>query len=117
MTTQYDKIYRGLSSEAGSTSFLWNLYLSVDIVIHQIFFWFIVEFRIAPSGMAWKGGESENVVAIQATDIKWAQWIRVARGFQLRVGLKDHKKEKFEGFAREVRACLSNRRVSQRSYE
>jgi len=52
--------------------------------------------------MAWKGVDSEGVTAIPSTDIKWAQWMRVARLFQLRVGLKDHKKEKFDGFAREV---------------
>ena len=66
----------------------------------------ISEFRIAPSGMAWKGVDSEGVTAIPNTDIKWAQWMRVARQFQLRVGLKDHNKDKFEGFTREVRARL-----------
>lgn len=35
-------------------------------------------------------------------DIKWAQWLRVARGFQLRVGLANHKRETFDGFEREV---------------
>jgi structure-specific recognition protein 1 len=64
----------------------------------------ISEFRIAPSGMAWKGVDSEGVTAIANTDIKWAQWMRVARQFQLRVGTKDHNKDKFEGFTREVRA-------------
>ena len=67
----------------------------------------ISEFRIAPSGMAWKGVDSEGVTAIPNTDIKWAQWMRVARQFQLRVGLKDHNKDKFEGFTREVRACFA----------
>lgn len=62
-----------------------------------------VEFRVAASGMAWKGAESEGVTAMASTDIKWAQWMRVARGFQLRVGMKDHKREKFEGFSKEVR--------------
>ncbi|KIM41048.1 hypothetical protein M413DRAFT_72548 [Hebeloma cylindrosporum] len=76
MTTQFDRIYHGTSPELG-------------------------KFRVAPSGMAWKGVESEGVTAIPNTDIKWCQWLRVARQFQLRVGLKDHKKEKFEGFARE----------------
>ena len=52
--------------------------------------------------MAWKGAESEGVTAMASTDIKWAQWMRVARGFQLRVGMKDHKREKFDGFSREV---------------
>ena len=57
--------------------------------------------RVANSGVAWKGS-SEEVTYVQATDLKWAQWLRVARGFQLRLGLRDHKKEKFDGFLREV---------------
>jgi len=70
------------------------------------FFKNLPEMRVATSGMAWKGADSETVTAIGSDNIKWAQWLRVARGFQLRIGLKDHKKEKFDGFAREVRACL-----------
>ncbi|KAL4069890.1 structure-specific recognition protein-domain-containing protein [Scleroderma yunnanense] len=75
-TTQFDKIYHGLSSEVG-------------------------KFRIANSGMAWKGEENEKVIALPAGDIKWAQWFRVARNFQLRVGLKDRRREIFDGFMRE----------------
>ncbi|KAG5646520.1 hypothetical protein DXG03_003287 [Asterophora parasitica] len=82
MTTQFDRIFHGLSPEIG-------------------------KFRVAGSGMAWKGAESEGVVAIPANHVDWIQWIRVARGFQLRVGLRDdkreHRTEKFDGFAREVR--------------
>ena len=52
--------------------------------------------------MAWKAEEGEQMVAMQASDIKWAQWIRVARNYQLRVGLKDRSKETFDGFVREV---------------
>ncbi|GLB38229.1 putative component of the FACT complex, a general chromatin factor that acts to reorganize nucleosomes [Lyophyllum shimeji] len=80
MTTQFDRIYHGYSSELG-------------------------KFRVAASGMAWKGADSEGVVAIPANHIDWAQWMRVARQFQLRIGLKDdkreHRVEKFDGFARE----------------
>ena len=65
------------------------------------------EFRIAASGMAWKAEEGEQMVAMQAADIKWAAWIRVARNYQLRVGLKDRSKATFDGFMREVRQrCL-----------
>lgn len=53
--------------------------------------------------MAWKGEETEAVIAMSSTDIKWAQWLRVARNFQLRVGLKDRRRETFDGFTREVR--------------
>jgi structure-specific recognition protein 1 len=52
--------------------------------------------------MAWKGEESEGVVAMASGDLKWAQWLRVARNFQLRVGLKDRRRETFDGFMREV---------------
>ncbi|KAI0629734.1 structure-specific recognition protein-domain-containing protein [Trametes polyzona] len=75
-TTQFDKIYHGLAADVG-------------------------KFRIAVSGMAWKAEEGSNMVAIQASDIKWAQWIRVARNYQLRVGLKDRSRETFDGFVRE----------------
>lgn len=51
--------------------------------------------------MAWKGEESEGVIALSSQDIKWAQWIRVARNYQLRVGLKDRTRETFDGFTRE----------------
>ncbi|KAF7364967.1 FACT complex subunit POB3 [Mycena venus] len=74
--TQFDPIYRGLSSEVG-------------------------KMRVASSGMAWKGVESGEVIAIAGGDIKSAQWLRVARGFQLRVGLKDRKRDTFDGFKRE----------------
>ncbi|KAG7088187.1 hypothetical protein E1B28_012205 [Marasmius oreades] len=79
MTTQFDRIYRGLSPEVG-------------------------KFRVAASGMAWKGSESEGITSMAAADIKWAQWIRVARNFQLRVGLKsgnEQRRETFDGFMRE----------------
>ncbi|KAF9468632.1 structure-specific recognition protein-domain-containing protein [Collybia nuda] len=76
MTTQFDRIYHGLSNEVG-------------------------KFRVAASGMAWKGADSEGVTAMAAGDIKWAQWMRVARNFQLRIGLSNHRKEKFDGFMRE----------------
>ncbi|KAF8625924.1 hypothetical protein AX17_006650 [Amanita inopinata Kibby_2008] len=83
MATQFDRIYHDLSSELG-------------------------KFRVAVSGMAWKGVESDGVTAMAAQDIKWAQWVRVARNFQLRIGLKDHRKEKFDGFMREDHDKLAN---------
>jgi len=63
---------------------------------------FPLEFRVASSGMAWRGEDGENVIAMSSTDIKWVRWLRVARGFQLRVGLKDRRREVFEGFERDV---------------
>ncbi|KAJ7451586.1 SSrecog-domain-containing protein [Mycena latifolia] len=74
--TQFDPIYRGLSSEVG-------------------------KMRVASSGMAWKGIDTGEVIAVAGGDIKSAQWLRVARGFQLRIGLKDRKRETFDGFKRE----------------
>ncbi|KAI0712476.1 SSrecog-domain-containing protein [Earliella scabrosa] len=75
-TTQFDGVYHNLSTDVG-------------------------KFRIAVSGMAWKAEEGDKMVAMQASDIKWAQWIRVARNYQLRVGLKDRSRETFDGFVRE----------------
>ena len=64
------------------------------------------EIRFAASGMAWKGEESDGMVGISGGDIKWAQWLRVARNYQLRVGLKDRSRKTFDGFTREVRKRL-----------
>ncbi|KIJ62610.1 hypothetical protein HYDPIDRAFT_30210 [Hydnomerulius pinastri MD-312] len=75
-STQFDKIYHGLSPEVG-------------------------KFRVAASGMAWKGEENEAVTAIPSDEIKWAQWFRVARNFQLRIGLNNRRRETFDGFMRE----------------
>ena len=66
---------------------------------------------MAASGLAWKATDSEKVITVAAGTIKWAQWLRVARNYQLRVGTivenkngsKDQRKEKFDGFQREVR--------------
>ncbi len=65
--------------------------------------------------MAWKGEEKAEVTAIPLENIKWAQWIRVARNYQLRIGhrdqkaqngkdakSKDMKRDTFDGFVREV---------------
>ncbi|KAF7795395.1 hypothetical protein EIP86_006553 [Pleurotus ostreatoroseus] len=81
MTTQFDGIFHGTSSEVG-------------------------KLRVAASGMAWRGEEQGDVTAIPSASIKWAQWIRVARNYQLRVGHKDQngkdtKRDTFDGFARE----------------
>jgi hypothetical protein len=63
---------------------------------------FSSEFRVASSGMAWRGEDAEKVIAMSSGDIKWARWLRVARGFQLRVGMKDRRREAFDGFERDV---------------
>ncbi|ETW81622.1 hypothetical protein HETIRDRAFT_475056 [Heterobasidion irregulare TC 32-1] len=76
MTTQFDRIYHGLFQKPG-------------------------KFRVANSGMAWREEEKDEVTSMPNSDIKWAQWLRVARGFQLRVGLKDRRRETFDGFERE----------------
>ncbi|KIM89500.1 hypothetical protein PILCRDRAFT_813432 [Piloderma croceum F 1598] len=76
MTTEFDHIYLGLSPEAG-------------------------KFRVAASGMGWKGVDTEGRTLLSSENIKWAQWLRVARNFQLRVGMKDRQKFVFDGFLRE----------------
>jgi structure-specific recognition protein 1 len=55
--------------------------------------------------MAWRpeSGDREKDQNMPADNIKWASWLRVARGYQLRIGLKDRSRETFDGFEREVR--------------
>ncbi|THH05506.1 hypothetical protein EW145_g4746 [Phellinidium pouzarii] len=77
MTTQFDNIYHELASQTG-------------------------KFRMAASGVAWMNPETKNVVSVPAANIKWAVWMRVARNFRLRLGLKDKgKRENFDGFVRD----------------
>ena len=52
--------------------------------------------------MGWKGEESEKVMSVPATDIKWVQWLRVARNYQIRVALKDGTRSVFDGFSKDV---------------
>ncbi|CAA7262281.1 unnamed protein product [Cyclocybe aegerita] len=80
---QFEKIYHGLTAESG-------------------------KMRVAAAGVAWKATDSEKVAYVQAEDLKWAQWLRVARDFQLRLGLRDHRKEKFDGFTREDHDKVAN---------
>ncbi|OCB88915.1 SSrecog-domain-containing protein [Sanghuangporus baumii] len=77
MTTQFDNIYHELEPQVG-------------------------KFRMAASGMAWMNSETKAVVSVPAGEIKWAQWMRVARNFRLRIGLKEKgKRENFDGFMRD----------------
>ena len=100
-TIQFEKIYYGLSPETGSKS---------SFLDHCIKNSVMVGVRVAASGMAWKATDSEKVVTVASSTIKWAQWLRVARNYQLRIGTmvenkngsKDQRKEKFDGFQREV---------------
>lgn len=53
--------------------------------------------------MAWMNNETKEIVSLPSGDIKWATWMRVARNFRLRVGLKDKsRRENFDGFLRDV---------------
>ncbi|QRV77666.1 structure-specific recognition protein 1 [Ceratobasidium sp. AG-Ba] len=77
MSTQFDSIYHGTGNLLG-------------------------KIRFAAVGIAWKALDSEENVMIQAGDIKYCQWLRVARNFQLRVILKENRRrETFDGFLRE----------------
>jgi hypothetical protein len=61
------------------------------------------ELRIGSSGISWKALEGGKTINVPASELKWAEWTRVARQFQLRVGLKDTwRKEAFDGFMRPV---------------
>ncbi|POW20149.1 hypothetical protein PSHT_03844 [Puccinia striiformis] len=74
-------------------------------------------FRIAASGLGWKPSDSPSIVTVSKDDIKWVQWIKVARGYQLRIGLNkdrndikmgDRRRESFDGFRPEDQEKLSN---------
>lgn len=45
-----------------------------------------------------------KMITVASKDMKWIQWIRVARGFQLRIGLDkpDRRRETFDGFEAKV---------------
>jgi structure-specific recognition protein 1 len=77
---------------------------------------------MAEKGVAWKVLDGETQVQIPAGDIKWAQWLRVARKFQLRIGcvtkkdgVSDTRRETFDGFARDDFDKISQ--IFTQSYE
>lgn len=60
--------------------------------------------RIGSSGISWKALEGGKTINVPASELKWVEWTRVARQFQLRVGLKDSwRREAFDGFTRQVK--------------
>ena len=75
---------------------------------------FILEFRMAASGMAWMNSETREVVTVPASDIKWAAWMRVARNYRLRIGMKDatNRRQDFDGFQRDVsHGCVTIEKI------
>ncbi|KAI5475287.1 hypothetical protein MNV49_001669 [Pseudohyphozyma bogoriensis] len=64
--------------------------------------------RIAQSGLGWKSAdEKESVVTVPASEIKWIQWIRVARNHQLRIGTPKQRIT-FDGFLKDDFERLTN---------
>lgn len=63
-------------------------------------------FRLAQSGMGWKGPRDRTVL-ISPDDVKRTNWMRVARGYELRVTMKDNVIHKFDGFKSEVSILLN----------
>ncbi|KAM0755556.1 SSrecog-domain-containing protein [Meredithblackwellia eburnea MCA 4105] len=64
--------------------------------------------RIAQSGLGWKSSdETEQVTTIPGSDIKWIQWMRVARQHQLRIGTPKSRYA-FDGFMKDDFERLSN---------
>ncbi|KAL0096383.1 hypothetical protein J3Q64DRAFT_1669180 [Phycomyces blakesleeanus] len=57
-------------------------------------------FRLAPTAVGWKSSEDKATI-IPSDDLKKMSWIRAARGYQLRVTLKDGGVSKFDGFKSE----------------
>ncbi|CAO3587986.1 unnamed protein product [Absidia cylindrospora] len=54
-------------------------------------------FRIANNGIGWKGTAGDPFV-LAPDNLRKFVWIRAARGYQLRVSLKDNQTLKFDGF-------------------
>ncbi|GAA5929678.1 hypothetical protein JCM3775_006519 [Rhodotorula graminis] len=82
-TAQFESIFHGLAPASG-------------------------KLRIAPSGLGWKSSdENEAVVTVPGSDIKWIQWIRVARNYQMRIGT-NKKRTTFDGFLKEDFERLGN---------
>jgi structure-specific recognition protein 1 len=68
-------------------------------------------FRLAPNGIGWKGSD-ETTKIIAATEIKKFAWLRVARGHELRITLKDGTTSKFDGFKKEACVILLSSKCS-----
>jgi structure-specific recognition protein 1 len=58
-------------------------------------------FRIASNGIGWKGTAGDPIV-LSPDDLRKFLWMRAARGYQLRVSLKDNQILKFDGFRSDV---------------
>ena len=58
-------------------------------------------FRIAPNGIGWKATSGKTTV-VSVDDLKKLSWSRAARGYQMRVLLKDNTVYKFDGFKADV---------------
>ncbi|KAI8393746.1 uncharacterized protein BYT42DRAFT_552134 [Radiomyces spectabilis] len=63
-------------------------------------------FRLTPTAIGWKASDKSQVV-VAADDLKKLSWIRVARGYGLRIVLKDNTIMKFDGFESEFFEDLS----------
>ncbi|GAA5874984.1 hypothetical protein JCM16303_004968 [Sporobolomyces ruberrimus] len=82
-TAQFEQIYHGLGPAPG-------------------------KLRIAQSGLGWKSSDdNEAVVTVPGSDIKWIQWIRVARNYQMRIGTQKTRTT-FDGFLKDDHERLSN---------
>ncbi|KAI9506385.1 FACT complex component Pob3 [Coemansia spiralis] len=54
--------------------------------------------RIGASGIGWKAAEASGMLAIQRDDLRRIQWQRVARGYGLRIYMKNGTLHKLDGF-------------------
>lgn len=54
--------------------------------------------RLQPSGLAWSAREGVHSVSVEKNDVASLQWLRGARGQQLKCALRDNTAVRFEGF-------------------
>lgn len=57
-------------------------------------------FRLSQNGLGWKGGD--RTIIVGTDELKKMNWIRAARGFELRVLKKDNSILRFDGFKADV---------------
>jgi structure-specific recognition protein 1 len=110
-TAQFENIYHGLAPTSGS-EFLLLFFLVLARRVERAHSLTRArppaELRIAPSGLGWKSSdENEAVVTVPGSDIKWIQWHRVARNYQMRIGT-NKKRQTFDGFLKDDFERLGN---------
>ena len=68
----------------------------------------IGRFRLSQNGLGWKSGD--RTIIVGTNELKKMNWIRAARGFELRVLKTDDTMLKFDGFKPDVSEYISRKK-------